>query len=137
MNRILLLTSAALLAAGAAMAQPQMPAPSNLKVLPSDIEPQRLMGMMRNVSAALGVQCTHCHTPPNMASDEKPEKEVARGMIKMVQNIREHGGEFAPDGRADKVGCWTCHRGSAKIEDPPPPPQGGGGGKKGAKKSEN
>ncbi len=131
MKRILLLTVAALLSAGAALAQPQMGPPKNLKVLPSDIEPQQLMGMMRGVSGALGVRCNHCHTPPDFASDEKPEKEVARAMIKMVQNIKGHADEYAPDGRADKVGCWTCHRGSATIEDPPAPPQRGGGRKKG------
>ncbi|MCB9386172.1 MAG: hypothetical protein H6509_16300 [Bryobacterales bacterium] len=61
-----------MLTAGAAVAQQrQMPAPTNLKVLPGDIEPQRLMGIMRNISAGLGVRCTHCHTPPNFASDEK------------------------------------------------------------------
>lgn len=135
MKRILLLTCAALLAAGTAMAQPQMPAPTNLKVLPSDMEPQRLMGVMRNFSAALGVRCTHCHTPPNFASDEVPAKEVARDMIKMVQNIREHADEFAPDGRAAKIGCWTCHRGAVEVPEPPPPPQGGG--KKAGKKAEN
>lgn len=131
MKRVLLLSCGALLSAGAALAQPQMGPPKNLKVLPSDIEPQRLMGMMRAVSGALGVRCTHCHAVPDFASDEKPEKDVARAMIKMVQNIKGHADEYAPDGRADKIGCWTCHRGSAEIEDPPAPPQRGGGRKKG------
>ena len=135
MKRILLFAFTALLGAGAAIAQQrQMPAPTNLKVLPGDIEPQRLVGIMRNISAGLGVRCNHCHTPPDFASDEKPEKEIARDMMRMVQNIRQHADEYAPDGRADKIGCWTCHRGSATIEDPPPPPQGGGGG---GKKSSN
>jgi hypothetical protein len=130
MKRILLLTCTALLSAGAAMAQPQMGPPKNLKVLPSDIELQQLTGMMRSMSGALGVRCNFCHTPPDFASDENPHKEVARAMITMVQNIKAHADEFAPDGRAAKIGCWTCHRGSAEIEDAPPPPQGGGGGRK-------
>ena len=137
MKRLPLMTCVALLSAGSALAQPQMGPPTNLKVLPSDMEPQRLMGMMRSVSGALGVRCNHCHTPPDFAADEKPEKEVARAMIKMVMNIRGNAEEYAPDGRAEKVGCWTCHRGSAKIEDPPAPPARGGGGKKGGKKGGN
>lgn len=108
------------------------PQPQNLKVLPQDIEPQQLMGMMRNVSQALGVRCNHCHIPQQFHLDEKPEKEVARAMIKMVQNVKGNADEFLPDGRADKLTCWTCHRGSTTIE-MPEPPQGGPGGKRGKK----
>lgn len=105
------------------------PAP-NLKVLPKDMPRQQLLGIMNGWTRALGVKCDHCHVE-NKASDEKPEKEVARAMVKMMMNLRQNAGEFLPDNRIAKVSCWTCHRGSAKIEMPPAPtPQGQGGQQK-------
>ena len=103
---------------------PQGDAPKNLKVLPKDTPRQRLLGAMQNFTRALGVQCTHCHAQGDFASDEKPEKEVARSMMKMMANLRQNADEFLPGGRVQKTTCWTCHRGNAKIE-LPAPPQGG------------
>ena len=34
---------------------------ANLQVLPSDIEPARLIELMQGAGAALGVDCSHCH----------------------------------------------------------------------------
>lgn len=101
------------------------PPPQNLKVLPKDMPRQQLMGIMNGWNRALGVTCNHCHVD-DKASDEKPEKEVARAMVKMMGNLRQNANDFLPDNRIQKVSCWTCHRGSAKIELPAPPtsPQG-------------
>lgn len=99
----------------------------NLKVFPKDITRQQLMGAMNNWTRALGVKCDHCHGD-DKSTDEKPEKEVARAMVKMMQNLRQNANDFLPGDRVQKVSCWTCHRGSAKIElpAPPTPPQGQG-----------
>lgn len=98
----------------------------NLKVLPKDIPQDRLLGAMQNFTRALGVKCDHCHVQGDFASDDKKDKEIARAMIKMMQNLRQNADEFLPGGRVQKVSCWTCHRGSAHIEQPAPPqPQGG------------
>ena len=132
MLRIVVLCSLLLALIGGAAAQ--APAPTNLQVLPKDMPQQQLFGMMQGVSAALGVQCNHCHIPREFAKDDVPAKAVARSMIKMVMNMREHKDEFLPDGRDGKINCWTCHRGSAMIPDAPPPPARGGRGKKGGKK---
>lgn len=94
----------------------------NLKVLPNDIPRQRLMGYMQAFNRALGVKCNHCHVD-DKSKDEKPEKEVARAMMKMMMNLRQNAADFLPGDRAQKVSCWTCHRGSAKIELPAPPQQ--------------
>jgi hypothetical protein len=102
--------------------------PKNLKVLPADTSQQKIMGMMMGMSKALGVNCDHCHVQAAFDKDEKPEKEVARSMMRMMANLREHAEEFVPDGRIEKVTCWTCHRGSAKIELPSAGPAGGGPG---------
>jgi hypothetical protein len=101
--------------------QGQPPAPQNLKVLPKDTPNQRLMGTMNGMSRALGVKCDHCHVIGEFAKDDKPNKEVARAMMRMVANLRQNADQFLPTGRAEKVSCWTCHRGSAKIEVPAPP----------------
>lgn len=99
----------------------------NLKVLPKDISRQQLMGFMQAFNRALGVKCDHCHVD-DKSSDEKPEKDVARAMVKMTSSLHQNAADFLPDGRDKKVNCWTCHRGSAKIEmpAPPTPPQGAG-----------
>ena len=78
-------------------------APTNLKIL----TPDTYREAMQNFTAALGVQCTHCHAAQGgMASDDNPKKEVARNMLRMVQEINA---KF-PDGQRH-VSCYTCHRG--------------------------
>jgi len=106
---------------------PQAPEAQNLKVLPKDIPRQRLLAAMNGFTRALGVKCDHCHIVGEFAKDDKPEKDVARAMIRMVMNLRQNADQFLPGGRVDKLNCWTCHRGSAKIEVPPPPPPAGQG----------
>lgn len=107
----------------------------NLKVFPKDATRQQVMGAMQNWTRALGVTCNHCHVDDKSA-DDKPEKEVARSMMKMMMNLRQNAADFLPGDRDKKVTCWTCHRGNAKIElpAPPTPPQGQGGGQSGQQK---
>lgn len=95
----------------------------NLQVLPDTISRQALIGVMRNFTASLGVRCTHCHVSyegapdsMNWASDARPAKDVARGMMRMV---REINGDLLPAirGLGDQpaqVGCMTCHRGAPR-----------------------
>jgi photosynthetic reaction center cytochrome c subunit len=78
-------------------------APKNLKVLTAET----YRPLMATFTAALGVQCTHCHVQGAMDSDENPKKEIARNMIKMVSEINA---KF-PDGKAH-VSCYTCHQGA-------------------------
>ena len=84
--------------------------PQNLQLLPPDVD---IRMVMQNISTALGVQCSHCHTLGDFASDENPKKEIARTMMRMVRAINM---DFLAglDGQAD---CFLCHRGSA-IPDP-------------------
>jgi hypothetical protein len=89
----------------AATAFAQHPAPKNLKVLP----PDNLIPTMRAFQSALGVKCDFCHVQGDFASDDKHHKEIARDMIKMVQEIN---GKF-PDGKMH-VTCYTCHRGATE-----------------------
>ena len=98
---------------GEAKKGPRQP-PKNLKVL--KIPPEELIPVMRSYTAGLGVQCNFCHVQGDFASDEKHEKEVARHMIVMTQEINA---KF-PDGKAH-VACYTCHRGEKEPKMAPPP----------------
>jgi cytochrome c peroxidase len=99
-------------------------------VLPKDIPRPELNAMMQGFARGLGVQCNYCHVAEgrggrnDFASDEKPQKKVARVMMQMV----EHDNDMIAKGvvgkaPADivKVECATCHRGAAipKVEMPP------------------
>jgi photosynthetic reaction center cytochrome c subunit len=98
-----------------------MPKPVNLKVLPPNTSPGELMKIMGGYSQALGVKCNFCHAEdavtkrPNFASDLKPEKNVARTMMLMTQdvNAKYMSQIHDPDAtEADRtVTCGTCHRG--------------------------
>jgi Photosynthetic reaction centre cytochrome C subunit len=77
----------------------------------------RLLGAMeKGFSPALGVACTHCHDPEKWESDDKDEKQAARGMMKMVGDINEKYLKGMPGLMSDKpmVNCTTCHRGQVK-----------------------
>jgi hypothetical protein len=93
-------------------------APTNLKVLPKDIARPALTAMMRGYTAALGVECKHCHVDDMAmrASDENPKKDIARKMIQLTMDLNKQldaiGTPAAPD--APKVTCFTCHRGAIK-----------------------
>src|SRR4051812_45118087 len=63
----------------------------NLQVLPKDISSKQLQQIMVDeFQDGLGVSCGYCHVQEkgsmhlDYASDEKPEKEIARLMIKMT-----------------------------------------------------
>lgn len=95
----------------------------NLKVLPAHISEDRLDAIMGAFTDALGVSCTHCHVrrdgqPPDFPADDKPEKETARAMMRMVEMI--NGWHLADlptvDGRSLPVNCMTCHRGLARPQ---------------------
>jgi photosynthetic reaction center cytochrome c subunit len=65
----------------------------------------------------LGVGCGFCHVPGQFASDERPNKNVARDMITMVNRINGElrGMSNLPD-QAPRIGCITCHRMARKPE---------------------
>ena len=85
----------------------------NLKILPKNISKDSLMSLMKGYNQALGVKCNHCHTM-DKSSDKKHEKEIARHMIKLTNELNSK--EFAPIGDQYKnaIECATCHRGSTK-----------------------
>ncbi|HLV40489.1 c-type cytochrome [Xanthomarina sp.] len=99
----------------------------NLKVLPQDISKDSLTHLMNNYSASLGVNCKYCHVPSKLdptemdfANDAKIEKEIARGMITMTNEINENYFKpYFPDPKPHQVhvvNCVMCHRGTSNPE---------------------
>jgi hypothetical protein len=101
----------------------QIPAPTNLKVLPKDITGQQVITIMRGFTGDLGVECTYCHARnsetgrPDFPSDANPMKDRARVMIKMAGAINtEYLTQLTDPKPANPVTCGTCHRGMSKPE---------------------
>ncbi|MGA9364145.1 MAG: c-type cytochrome [Bacteroidota bacterium] len=92
----------------------------NLQVLPKDTPSSKLRPLMGGFTRALGVRCWYCHSgqegkPLNtydFASDDNPNKNRAREMLRMLGSIEDHLKKIEPSGdRRVEVGCSTCHRG--------------------------
>src|SRR5437016_9159832 len=85
--------------AGVAFTAPPAPPEEgfkNLKVLSKHTTHDQLEKIMHDFNHDLGVKCNFCHAPakdggrhPDFASDEKPEKNVARAMMKMTLKINK------------------------------------------------
>jgi hypothetical protein len=101
----------------------------NLKVLPATIPSRALQGIMTDdFEDGLGVSCGFCHAANkgghglDLASDAKPEKEVARAMMRMTLRLNKRFFKVKHPllGAAGlTITCATCHRGQAF-------PEGGG-----------
>lgn len=114
------------------------PQPTNLKVLPRDLTGAQVRDIMHHWAGDLGVECNACHaayadrTGPNgrlelnFASDEKPEKQMARIMYTMTESIKK---DYVPkvaaldtmSSPAAPVTCGTCHRGNLDPQEFVPP----------------
>jgi hypothetical protein len=99
----------------------------NLKVLPQTISKDSLEHLMKNYAMSLGVKCKHCHVPSktdpkelDFASDAKIEKEIARGMIKMTNDLNDNYFKpYFPEPKPHQVhvvNCVMCHRGTVNPE---------------------
>lgn len=94
--------------------------PTNIKVLPKEIVGVRLRPVMVGFTSALGVRCTYCHkgvegaplTTYDFASDENPNKDRAREMLRMLKHINDDLKNIQPSGD-QRVNMWcnTCHHG--------------------------
>src|SRR5256885_10897885 len=90
----------------------------NLQVLPQNITHDELIATMRGFARGLGTRCDHCHVANpegskeqfNFASDAKPEKKVARTMLRMTRDINA-GYISKVNAHGETVTCFTCHRG--------------------------
>lgn len=128
LSGVLVLTAgASLRAQSAPEATPPEPPPwswpeklHNMEVLPKTWTGSRLRPVMTGFSRALGVGCAHCHVGAageplstyDFVSDENPNKDRAREMLRMLGSINDHLGKLEPSGD-ERVNLWchTCHRG--------------------------
>lgn len=94
--------------------------PKNLQVLNKDWPGSRLSPVMKGFTRALGVRCSYCHegeegkplSTYDFASDENPNKDRAREMLRMLGSVNDHLKkiESSSDKRVN-MWCHTCHRG--------------------------
>lgn len=98
----------------------------NLKVLPKDISDADLDSVMETYSKHLNVSCDFCHANSKInpndldhASDDKPEKEITRKMMKMTAAINKDFFDYTiiyKAGETMAVSCFTCHDGFPRPE---------------------
>jgi hypothetical protein len=98
----------------------------NVKVFPKNTPVMQVIGMMRNMTGALGVRCQFCHVGEegmplaqfDFAKDDKRTKLVARQMMRMVEEINRRVDTLPHDhGQPHdslRVTCNTCHRGVSR-----------------------
>jgi hypothetical protein len=85
----------------------------NIKTL-KGVPAGRFLDAMEGFSHALGTNCKKCHDTENFASDDKKEKNIARDMVKMTQDINEKYIKPMPGmDSGSHVGCFTCHHGQS------------------------
>jgi len=103
----------------------------NLKILSKNIGEKELDSIMHKFTDGLGVKCNFCHVRGNdgkwdHASDEKPEKNIARKMMRMTTKINKKYFEYAKNDegtRVEVLTCYSCHHGQAHPARNPPPRQ--------------
>ena len=120
------------------------PPPTNLKVLPKDLNGQQVRDIMEHWAGDLGVHCDACHAadPNNVGpngrprlkfeDDSKDEKKMARIMYTMTEDIKANYVKKVADmdkmeSPAAPLTCGTCHRGHLDPEAFVPPKEEGRG----------
>ena len=111
---------------GIAASKPGAVNERNLKVLPKDISNADLDSVMETYSKHLNVSCDFCHAESKInkndldyASDDKPEKEITRQMMRMTAAINKDYFNYTiiyKAGEQMAVSCYTCHDGFPRPE---------------------
>lgn len=93
----------------------------NLKVLPKNITEEKLDSIMEAFNYSLGVKCIFCHVRPdsgeelNYVSDAKGEKDIARNMMRMTDNINKKYFNFNKEKTPlQTITCISCHQKKAR-----------------------
>jgi hypothetical protein len=128
------------------------PPPTNLKVLPKDLTGAQVRDIMQTWAGSLGVRCDTCHVADtsnpgpngrprlNYADDSKPDKQIARIMYTMTEQINQayisKTKQIDTDAMNMTVTCGTCHRGHEMPQEfviPREERRGGPGGGEGGR----
>jgi hypothetical protein len=75
----------------------------------------RWMLIMMMFTRSLGVDCNHCHVEGKFELDDKPAKQTARKMLRMVGTIAREIYKGPTS-----INCYTCHRGQTRPALLPP-----------------
>ena len=122
---VAILSLAAIVFIGIAASKPAGNKERNLKVLPKDISDAYLDSVMDGYVKALNVKCDFCHAENkdksdiDYASDDKPEKEITRMMMKLTAAVNKDYFDYTivyKAGEKMAVSCYTCHDGFPRPE---------------------
>ncbi|HRJ88661.1 MAG: c-type cytochrome [Blastocatellia bacterium] len=86
---------------------------TSMKAMPA----ARILAIMEfGYSRSLGVNCTHCHTAGRYEAEDKPQKQIAREMARMVTDLNGTTLKGIKNLKSSSpaVNCTTCHRGEIK-----------------------
>ena len=116
--------------AGIAATHPPQEKPDwkNVKVIPKNTDEEQMERVMFKYTRQLSVTCSYCHpdTKPGVfpkdvdfASEELPEKLIARDMMRMTDKLNKkyfgYKNDYSPESfQAAPITCNTCHRGILK-----------------------
>jgi hypothetical protein len=112
----------------ASHAPPEKTEWKNLKIIPKNTDEDQMERIMHKISHDLGVTCSHCHpdTKPGITpirvdfvTDEMPEKEIARDMMRMTDRLNKKYFGYKNDYGFESLSkslitCNSCHRGLPK-----------------------
>lgn len=86
---------------------------TNVTILTTSVSAGSLIQAMNFYGTALGVSCAHCHDVTQFAADVKPQKAIAREMMRLngVINGQLLKGIAGLQNPNPSVNCVTCHRG--------------------------
>jgi hypothetical protein len=113
---------------GATRPPREKPEWKNLKVIPKNMDEDQMERIMHQYTRQLGVTCSYCHpdTKPDIfprrvdfASEDKPEKLIARKMMIMADKLNKKYFHYKNDYGFESlktavITCNTCHRGLPK-----------------------
>src|SRR5207237_1450316 len=93
----------------------------NVKLL-GDLPVSQFIPVMNYFAASMGRRCNFCHVNNqgqwDYAADDKPEKNTAREMIRLVLDVNKTTARL----NLDPASCYTCHRGRTSPQSLPPLP---------------
>ncbi len=75
----------------------------------------RWMIIMTMFTRSLGVDCNYCHVQDKFELDDKPAKQTARKMLRMVGTVAREIYKGPTS-----INCYTCHRGQPRPVSLPP-----------------
>ena len=123
----LVLAAAVWMTGNVVVAQGGQDTPLDLEVLPKTWSRRQVGALMQTFNTSLGVECSHCHAEDpdapaplpgqnprlDYSLNTKPEKEIARHMLRMTMEINTDARMPDEDASVEKISCYTCHRGEA------------------------